>query len=95
MSVIAITQETFDKMIHAIGIKKGKDVTLEDNGKYKAYRNHYTAAPWGEHDWNRLVDCGFATAHKEDCVPAIIYQLTREGLNFLEGFLGFEIEVMD
>ena len=90
MIAIAITSEMIDKMKHAIGVN-GSTVTLE-YGKYRPYRNYYTVAPSGDVDWDKLVECGFAKAKKDDYMPGVIYKITRRGFDFLERSLGFKIE---
>lgn len=91
MKVTAIRTDVFKKMRHAIGYEPGS----VKRGKYKAYRNHYIAPPCGDREWDNLVSDGYATKCPSELLSGVEYQVTRTGLNFMEGVLGIKIEVID
>ena len=87
---IKLSQEQIRKMKHAIGLDNSK----VKNGKYSAYRNHYSTSDDAE--WNEMVNMGLATKRKDPfCANDVIYHVADKGISYLSSILGINITISD
>lgn len=91
IEVKAIRTEHIREMQHCIGL----DYKRPRKGKYEAYRN-YCAYNTNNYICDYLVDCGYMklnVEHEPTMIPhdQYIYNLTREGMDFLGGIIDAKI----
>jgi hypothetical protein len=86
-----ITIHQLNLMKHALGLDQTK--AKPKRGKYTAYRNYYCS--YGKNEaWESLVECGVAIsrAGDPDIYPtSVFYHVSKEGMQLMEGILGFKI----
>jgi len=81
-----ITLNQLDLMKHAVGLDQVG--AKPKRGTYTAYRNYFCTYGKDE-DWESLVGLGVAISHIGD--PSVYYHVSKDGLQMMEGVLGFKI----